>query len=561
MKKKLYIATTIFVTMTACTNDLDVEPLDPTVSTANRVYADAANYQKALDKIYSVWALSGQDGAGGSDISDLDAGNTVLFRSWFTLQEQTTDEMKNSWSDPWCLDVNGILWSTTKCEPIEGVYQRCMFIVALANEYLKNIPNAPKEVDKSRFAAEARFCRALAYYTLLDLFGIPPFITEENYSMNPSPLSREELFAWIENELLSIQSALPVARHGGYGRADQAVVDALLARMYLNAAVYTGTERYTDCVAACNRVISAGYSLADNYAELFMADNGQNARANREIIYPVIFDGNTTQSYGMAAVILGSRSSSDFADVPAGIGGGWDGFRGTPQLVRMFDYQDNANPKANEILDKRGIFYDKNRSIDITTSVTGTFTTEGWSVYKYTNIRSDGQPGSNTTFPDTDFPMFRLADIYLMYAEACAAVQGANYKSGSYGKTAVEAINILRERVGAAPVADKFTADSKKFMDEVRRERACELAFEGFRWNDLQRWLLLTEYPYNIKTSQEFRRVGDFDFAKNDPRDAEVTGWREEIIVERVFSTQHYLFPFHNDDVYLYAEFGQNPGW
>ncbi|MBQ3610479.1 MAG: RagB/SusD family nutrient uptake outer membrane protein, partial [Bacteroidaceae bacterium] len=186
--KKLYIAAVAVISLSACTNDLDVEPLDPTVSTANRVYGDAANYQKALDKIYSVWALSGQDGAGGSDISDLDAGNTVLFRSWFTLQTQTTDEMKNSWSDPWCLDVNGIMWGTTKNEPVEGVYQRCMFIVALANEFLKNIPNAPEEVDKTRFAAEARFCRALAYYTLLDMFGIPPFITEENYSINPSQL-------------------------------------------------------------------------------------------------------------------------------------------------------------------------------------------------------------------------------------------------------------------------------------------------------------------------------------------------------------------------------------
>lgn len=161
----------------------------------------------------------------------------------------------------------------------------------------------------------------------------------------------------------------------------------------------------------------------------------------------------------------------------------------------------------------------------------------------------------------TYLPYMRLADIYLMYAEAGAAAQGANYKSSKYNKTALEAVNIIRDRVGAAPVADKFATDQKKFMDEVRRERACELAFEGFRWNDLQRWLLLTEYPYNIKTSQEFRRVGDFDFSKNDPRDAEVTGWSEEIIVERVFSKQHYLFPFHNDDVYLYAEFGQNPGW
>ena len=184
MKKKLYLQAAVALLVAgACTNDLDVEPLDPTVSTANRVYADPANYQKALDKIYSVWALSGQDGAGGSDISDLDAGNTVLFRSWFTLQEQTTDEMKNSWSDPWCLDINGITWGTTKNEPVEGVYQRCMFIVALTNEFLKNIPNAPEEVNKSGMAAEARFCRSLAYYILMDMFGIPPFITEENWSI------------------------------------------------------------------------------------------------------------------------------------------------------------------------------------------------------------------------------------------------------------------------------------------------------------------------------------------------------------------------------------------
>ena len=161
----------------------------------------------------------------------------------------------------------------------------------------------------------------------------------------------------------------------------------------------------------------------------------------------------------------------------------------------------------------------------------------------------------------TYLPYMRVADIYLMYAEAGAAAQGASYKSSKYGKTAVEAINVLRDRVGAAHVADKFTADQKKFIDEVRRERACELAFEGFRWNDLQRWLLLTEYPYNIKTSQEFRRVGNFDYSKNDPRDAEVTGWSEKVIVERQFSTRHYLFPFKNDDVYLYADFGQNPGW
>ena len=160
-----------------------------------------------------------------------------------------------------------------------------------------------------------------------------------------------------------------------------------------------------------------------------------------------------------------------------------------------------------------------------------------------------------------DLPYMRLADIYLMYAEAGAAVQGANYKSNKCNLTAVDAINVLRDRVEAGHVADKFVADQKKFMDEVRRERAVELAFEGFRWNDLQRWLLLTEYPYNIKTSQEFMRVGNYDFTKNDPRDAEVTGWSEKTILTRDYSEKHYLLPLKQGDVYLYPEFGQNPGW
>ena len=492
MKKNIPIYLSAVLLLAACTDDLNVQPLDPTVSTANTVYSDAASYEKALFKIYSVWALSGQDGAGSSDISDLDAGNTVLFRSWFTLQEQTTDEMKNSWGDPWCLDINGITWGTTKNEPVEGVYQRCMYIVALANEYLKNVPNAPESIDKAQFAAEARFCRALAYYTLMDLFGIPPFITEDNWSISPGQLERKDLFDWIESELTEVRESLPAARQGIYGRADQAAVDALLARMYLNAQVYTGTERYTDCISACNRIIAGGYRLAEDYAQLFMADNGQNAEANCEIIFPVCFDGETTQSYGMAAVILGSRSSSDFADVPSGIGGGWDGYRGTPELVYRFDFRDNAAPKADEILDRRGIFFDKNRSIDITTSVTGTFTTEGWSVYKYTNVTSTGQAGSSSTFPDTDFPMFRLGDVYLMYAEAVA-------RGGSGGSltTAAGYVNALRERAfgdASHNVTEAWLTanDFRNLLDE----RCRELYWEGVRRTDLIRYGLFTSSNY-----------------------------------------------------------------
>jgi len=155
----------------------------------------------------------------------------------------------------------------------------------------------------------------------------------------------------------------------------------------------------------------------------------------------------------------------------------------------------------------------------------------------------------------------RLADIYLMYAEAGAAVSGATFKSSNYNKTAEEAINVLRDRVGAGHVA--VGLDKNKFMDEVRRERACELAFEGFRFNDLQRWLLLTEKPYTVKTSQEFDRAEPDSYFEegNDPKDAKVNNWRDEVILERNYGKKHYWFPLLDKDVYLYAEFPQNYGW
>lgn len=159
-------------------------------------------------------------------------------------------------------------------------------------------------------------------------------------------------------------------------------------------------------------------------------------------------------------------------------------------------------------------------------------------------------------------PYMRLADIYLMYAEACAVLGGASGKSSNFGKTAADAINTLRDRVGAGHVGDAYTANERKFMDEVRRERAVELLFEGFRFNDLQRWLLLTEAPYTQKFSQEFQRVESSSwFESNDPRDARVANFRQELILTRNFDKKHYWFPLPDDDTYLYYELSQNPGW
>ena len=290
-----------------------------------------------------------------------------------------------------------------------------------------------------------------------------------------------------------------------YGRADQHCVDFLLARMYLNSEVYTGTKRYTDCITACNNIITSNsYELADDYAELFMADNGENADARKEIIFPVIADGNTTQSYGIGAIILGSRSGSEGTVENYGCNGGWDGFRATGNLVRAFNYDaeesawtaDNINS-----FDNRAIFYSEGRSLDITTSAIGTFTEEGWAVYKYSNLNSDGTPGKNTTFPDTDFPLFRLGEVYLMYAEAVA-------RGGEGGSTskAVEYIQNLRKRANTAysEVTESWLAENTSVSGStasvaygnILNERCRELYWEATRRTDLIRFGLFTSNSY-----------------------------------------------------------------
>ncbi len=181
--------------------------------------------------------------------------------------------------------------------------------------------------------------------------------------------------------------------------------------------------------------------------------------------------------------------------------------------------------------------------------------------YPHTCNKSDGMYDYDPQ-PQCYIPWLRLAEVYLLYAEAGAAIEGASYKASTCGKTAVDAINVLRDRCGAARVLGKYSADKKTFMDEVRRERACELSFEGSRMKDLMRWLQLTEKPWNIKTSIEFtRKDPNYDYENNPACDAEVIGYHEEQILERNLSAKHYFWPWMDKDIYIYKDFAQNPGW
>ncbi len=547
MKKRKILAAAMLligsIVSTQCTKDLEVFPLDDTIVSTDTAYKTAEDFTMALNKIYGSWSLAGQGGAGDSDIDGLDAGNTVLMRSWWTLQEVSADFTKCAWSDTWVNPVNSISWGTY-IEPIEGVYYRGMFIVALVNDFLKNIDKAPEPINKAEYSAESRFCRALAYYTLMDLYANPPFITEKNYSLSPSQLPRKELFDWIESELLEIKGALPV-KSREYGRADQSAVNALLARMYLNAEVYTDEAHYTEAIAACKEIIATGnYSLADNYQELFMANNGENSAANKEIIFPIMFDGISTQSYGMSVLLFGARGGSESNVDSYGCNSGWDGVRSTGNLIRNFEFESKDEGKwtSENIRDKRGVFNSHDRSIDITSTAIGTFMSEGWSVYKFTNLNSDGSPGKNATFPDTAFPMFRLADIYLTYAEAVA--RGG---SGSVTQTAVEYINSLRRRgygdnsrditsswlTASAPVSGSSSSVS---YGNILNERARELYWEGTRRTDLIRYGLFTSSSYV---------------------------WSEKGgVVSGVGVPSHYnIFPISANDMSANGSLVQNPGY
>lgn len=527
-KKILYLA--IMLTgMSSCVGDLDVVPLDSTVNTADRAYKTKEDYDKGLAKLYAIWAMSGQDGASNSDIEIGDQGNTTLVRSYWLCQVQPTDEMKNADNKDWTAPFNYMTWGTSRTEPIEAVYQRCMYIVALVNEYLKQLPNAPEGIDRVNYQAQARFCRALAYYTLMDIYGRPPFITEDNYSLQPEQIESDKLFSWIETELKWVieKGNLPKKQIGiDRGRADQGSAWALLARMYLNAVTYTGKAYYTECINACKQVFTMGYELADEYHALFCGDNTENPDAANEIIFPVLLDGDATQTW--ANFISSSRPSKVIKEIEDdkspeqgkkkynfcfenwGTREGWAQYRATGQLIDFFEFNGNVKSMEN-IKDKRGIFVDKTFYDElelkqyIENDPIGTFNTDGWWVFKFSNLKHDGTPldiyqtAETAVFVSTDFPLIRLGDIYLIFAEAVARQNDTQNMA-----EAVEKVNLLRARGDVSAIDENWLKATAKVggssktvpFGNILNERTRELYWEGQRRTDLIRYGLLTSSEY-----------------------------------------------------------------
>jgi len=542
------------VSMVSCFKDLDLEP--PYGLNTASVYEDPENYIHVLAKLYAGLAMTGNQGpAGNPDLQGIDEGFSQYIRVMWNLQELTTDEVKCAWTDPGIPELNHMTWNSTNSW-ISGMYYRIFFQLTLCNEFIRESADAKMDErgfsagDKERIAgyrSEARFLRALSYYHAMDLFGNVPFVTEEDEvgAFLPEQISRKDLFDYIEGELLGIESLLPSPQANEYARADKAAVWTLLAKMYLNAEVYTGTARYADCSTWSAKVINeGGYTLEPDYERLFFANNEN----SNEIIFPVTFDGLFTQTFGGTTFLthasIGGDSMSAIDYSYFGVEFGWGGNRATPEFAGFFPDED----------DDRNLFFTYGQTLEFTADDQEGQFIYGYPVAKWRNITSEAKlvgsitdtvldvtavsegtiavgqylsgpgitagtkittlktgtggtgtygvsisstvpeaalvsasPGSDATgnYVDTDFPMFRLADVYLMYAE-CAA-RG----SGDIG-TAVDYVNQLRERA-YGDVLHNVVAITPEFILD---ERARELYWEGYRRTDLIRYGFYTGGGY-----------------------------------------------------------------
>lgn len=492
MKKIFYIAFYFCSTLlfASCIGDLDQHPhVDETSSS---IYTSAENYKSVLGKIYTSMVTTGQEKNGNEDLSS-NSGQDYM-RCYFNLQECGTDEVASTWlSGDNVTGLTYLSWDAN--DPwVSDMYYRIYYNIALCNEFLRNATDdkigsfsTDDQKQIRTYRAEARFMRALFYYHALDLFRNIPFVTENDPLVGylPPRYTGAQIFNYIESELNAItntsdtNNCLSANGSDMYGRATLGAAYTLQAKLYLNAKVYTNTdnqEMYTKCITACKNVIAQGYSLESDYAKLFNADN--HLRTN-EIIFTLPVDATNTVSWGSSTyIVCGAVSNTSELQKPEdyGVKSGWGMFRIRGEIPQLFA----GNTSTDTAPDGRYLFFTEGQTqyldkIDDQTN--------GYFVTKWTNLTDAGEVASNTADGgvNTDYPLFRLADVYLMYAEA--VVRGG---SGATIETDIlPLINELQQRA-YGKAHDKTQWDITE--DFILSERARELYWEGYRRTDLIRY-------------------------------------------------------------------------
>ena len=472
LNKKLIVGlAALALGFSACTSDLDTEP-KVELSLENLLAKDPNAVEGLLSKMYGTFALSGAGGPNTSDITGPDPGETAFLRGILNLQDFTADGMKNRWGD----DGLDQLTTTSNWDPnnkfFKYLYDRVYYIAPQTT----NLILALESVDvnnEEQIIGELRFIRAMAYYYMIDCFGKGVLINEDTYgSTNPLPeSSRAELFNFVEQELKAAELVVPPTN--SYGRANKHAVRMLLAKLYLNAEVYTGTPRYNDARLYIESVINeGGYTLANDFLQNFSGDN----HTSSEIIFPLIADPVVSQSYGNTTyVVNGSTSVETMNILDFGTTDGWSGHRATKAWYGL--YGDIATTP-----DERGhLFWTTGHNYEMEDYKAWA---DGYPSIKFRNTNFTGTT-SPTPFSGTDFPLFRLADAYLMYAE-CVLRGG-----GGSASTALDYVNAIRERANAPVITQGALT-----LDFILDERARELNLEGHRRTDLIRFGKFTGSSY-----------------------------------------------------------------
>jgi hypothetical protein len=457
----------------ACSQDLTLQPTSQI--TSGNIFSDPASYQAFLAKLYAGLATTGQSGpAGNADISGIDEGFSQYVRGLWQMQELPTDEAIIGWGDTGLPELNTQTWSAGN--PFTtAMYARIFYQVALANEFLRQTndaalasrgTSAALTTQIAGYRAEARFLRALSYYHAVDLFGNVP-VVDENFNLGalPAQTSRADVFNFVEAELKAVRPSLPATSRGTqYGRASQAAVDMTLAHLYINAKVWTGTDRSADALAAASAAIASGQTLDPNFGRIFDADNN----TSPEMMFSVPFDGVHTRTYGGTTYLIHASVGDNMDPAASGIDGGWYGLRLRPEAVERYAGGANSTDQRAAMIQTSG------RTEGIANIGSSN---NGYALRKYRNVTSGGSTGSNLTFPDTDYPLYRLADAYLLYAEA--VLRGG----GGSRSTALGYVNQIRTRNSAGTISD-----AELTLPFILDERGRELLWEGMRRQDLIRF-------------------------------------------------------------------------
>lgn len=462
--------------MPSCVGDLNMEPNDPNSKTE---LTTREEYQQFFYQLYNGLTVSGPQG--GSDITVDDGGAGTYMRQLWNLEELPTDEtlIGKNWNDAGIDELDFSTWTADNHWLYEAM-SRFTFQINMCNEFIRTIDKAEGKFTADEIAEmkrEAIVLRALSYYHMMDNFGMGPY-TDETSTVGATPpkMTRAEMFEKIVPQLAETVAQLPAAASQTKFRVSKEAGYMLLAKFYLNAEVYTGTAKWQECANACNEILKSGITLAPDYKFLFCADNDQYAGTG-EILWAVPQDENNQQTYGGTTYLsCGAYNTNVDATVQGLQGTGWGGPRVRPELVNMFGDGD-----------ARYLISDNNGQLKNDLEDLGDWGADGHGYmcikYVYTTSADYYNTSGATkvsTFNSTDFPLFRLADTYLMLAEC--ELNGA---TGCDGQNKFDAV---RQRAGLASIL--------LTKDNLFEERARELYWEGHRRSDMIRFGKFTGSSY-----------------------------------------------------------------